>query len=78
MAFATVHTIKSPRFSSFRLKNWNLSFNGWRHRSPIKEVDVYLLPAIKLIFRQGGRVRMVKLEVSVGVWTAQIAVFHGV
>ena len=76
MAFSTVHNIEASRFSSFRLKNWSLSFNGWRHRSTLNEVDVYLLPAPKVIYRQGGSVRMLKLEASWGIWTAYVAVFR--
>ena len=76
MAFATVHTIKASRFPSFRLKNWSLSFNGWRHCSTINEVDVYLLPAPKVIYRKGGSVRMLKLEATWGIWTGHVAVFR--
>jgi hypothetical protein len=84
MAFATVHTIKSPRFSFLwlkntggllRLKSWGISFNAWRHRSPINEVDVYLLPALELVYRRGGSMRMLKLEVSWGIWTARAALY---
>ena len=42
----------------------------------INEVDVYLLPAPKVIYRKGGSVRMLKLEASWGIWTAYVAVFR--
>lgn len=81
MAFANVHRITSPRLSSVRCGRWGLSFNGWRHRSIINEVDVYLLPSPKLIYRHcrlsRGWMIMVKLEASWGVWTGHVALFHG-
>lgn len=77
MAFYNVNTIDRKGLWSLYWGNWILSLHTWRHRSVVKEVDIHLLPAPKLIYRRGGSVRMLKLGVSWGIWTADVALFHG-
>jgi len=81
MAFSTYHNISYSRLVSWKGKNWAFDIDGWRRTGHHNEVDVHLLPTLKLVNRksdlQRGPITMVKLEADWGIWSGYVSVIHG-
>ena len=81
MAALTYQNVSYSRFVLFRWKKWAFDIYGWQRTVHPDEVDVHLLPTLKLVYRkcdlQRGPIRMVKLEADWGIWIGYVSVIHG-
>lgn len=78
MAFSTFHNVSPKGFYSFRLKGCALSFHAWKRLKVFHERDVHLIPNVSCVFRKGGTAKLLKAEVSWGIWTANVSWCWGV